>query len=125
MNAIEMAEDFGMAILNSQEYQGVTKAQENLDNDTEAQKLIQEFQQAQMVVHQARHNGEEVSDEQLNGIKDLQSRMMENDIIKEFLVTKQNYEKFMANINRVLMKSLGLTLGEAGASSGCDCSSCG
>ncbi len=124
MNPIEMAEEFGLAIINSQEYQDLNKAQDNLDGDIEAQKLIQEFQQKQMVVYEARQSGEEVSEESLSAIKDLQSKMMENSIIKEFLVAKQRHENFMATINRALMKTVGLALGEAGASSGCDCSSC-
>lgn len=123
MNPIEMAEEFGLAIINSQEYQDLNKAQDNLDGDIEAQKLIQEFQQKQMVVYEARQSGEEVSEESLSAIKDLQSKMMENSIIKEFLVAKQRHEKFMATINRALMKTVGLALGEAGGSSGCDCSS--
>ncbi len=128
MNAIEMAEDFGLAIINSDEYQAFQKAQDNLDKNTDAQELIQEFQQKQMEVYQARQNGEEVTEENMATVKDLQDQMLENENIKTFLVSKQKYEKFMATINRNLMKTVGLVLGDAGSSGpsgGCDCSSCG
>ncbi|UNC91427.1 YlbF family regulator [Candidatus Contubernalis alkaliaceticus] len=128
MNAVEMSQDFGVAIINSDEYQAFQKAQDNLDNNKDAQELIQEFQQKQMEVYQTRQRGEEVTGEAVDAVKGLQDQMLENENIKEYLVAKQNYEKFMAAINRNLMKSVGLVLGEAGSSGssgGCDCSSCG
>ncbi len=125
MNPIEMAEDFGMAIMNSKEFQDLNKAQENLDDDVEAQKLIQEYQEKQMEAYQRRQNGMEIPQEKLDAIKNLQAQMMENNIIKEYLGAKQRHEKFMAVINRALVQTVGLTLGEPGGASGCDdCSSC-
>ena len=119
---IEKAEELGVAILNSEEYTALSEAQSKLDNNQEAQKLIQDFQEKQSSLHQAHHNGQEVSQEEINKLQDLQRDMMENEIINDYVVAKQKTDKLITSVTQVLSKTVGISFGNGsgqGCSGGC------
>ncbi|GEM_PF-999146 len=118
-SVISKAEELGMAILNSQEYKSFSEAQDKLDASPEAQKLIKDFQDKQSSLHQAHHSGQGVQQEEVDELKDLQKDMLDNEIIKEYVVAKQKTEKLITSVNQVLSKTVGESLGIGGSSGGC------
>ncbi|RQD76272.1 MAG: YlbF family regulator [Candidatus Syntrophonatronum acetioxidans] len=125
MNSIiEKAEELGMAILNSEEYKAFSEAQDKLDANPEAQKLIQAFQNKQSSLHQAHHSGQEIQQEEVDELKDLQKDMLGNEIIKDYVVAKQKTEKLITSVNQVLSRTVGESLGIGGSSGGCSGGCC-
>jgi len=118
---IEKAEELGLAILNSKEYTELNEVQDKLDNNPEAQKLIQDFQEKQASLHQAHHGGEEVSEEEIGQLQDLQKAMLDNDIINDYVAAKQKADKLITSVSQVLTKTVGVPFGSG---SGHDCSGC-
>lgn len=123
-SVIEKAEELGMAILNSQEYQNLNDAQDKLDANPEAQKMIRAFQEKQSSLHQAHHSGEEIQEDEIEKLKILQKDMLENEIIKDYLLAKQNTEKLITSVNQVLSRTVGESLGIGGSSGGCSGGCC-
>ncbi len=110
-SVIEKAEELGMVILNSNEFTELNEAQDKLDNNPEAQKLIQDFQEKQSNLHQVHHNGEEVSEEEIGKLQDLQKAMMDNDLINDYVTAKHKADKLISSVSQVLTKTVGVPFG--------------
>lgn len=114
---IEKAHELGHALSESTEAGILHAAELNLDQDSEAQVLIKEFQGRHKNIQDAEEAKKDVSDEEWNEFNQIQDKMKENKTIQAYFAALQNFQKLLqeanAEINRVLT-------GESCSPSDCD-----
>lgn len=124
MDPLEKAEELGVAIINSEEYRNFDEMQDKLDNNPGALDLIKKFQARQRDVFERYRSGRPSSDELMKELNDLQKVMLENEVIKDYIVAKQNVEKLLNSVNQTLTKIVGTPFGVGGVSGSSSCGDC-
>ncbi len=127
MSVIEVAQELGKAITESQELADMRSTQEAMMSDVAAAALVDEFNQKQQRFIELTHNGVQLTSEQKAEIADIEKRMMENPKVLAYYHAQQNFEKMLDGINQIIYKAISGNNGcegDGSCSSGC-CSSCG
>lgn len=114
---IEKAHELGHVLSESTEAGILHAAEMNMDQDSEAQVLIKDFQGRHKNIQDAEEAKKEVSDAEWNEFNQIQDKMKENKTIQAYFAALQNFQKLLqeanAEINRVLT-------GESCSPSDCD-----
>ncbi len=117
---MELAEKLGEAILKSEEYKNFDLSQEKMNNDDEAFKLVESFQDLQQSLRDAQLTGRKITQEQINELRTHQKQMMENSFIKDYLEAKRDLDSLMSSVQETISRVVGLTpAGGGGCGGGC------
>jgi len=104
---IELAEQLGEKLAAQGVTQRFVALQKSLSADTEAQKLMTEFQQQAGRMAQLESRGDPVEPADKHKLDELQSTLSGNATVKEFLAAQMAYMDIMRKINQAIMKHLG------------------
>jgi len=118
---MEKANDLAEAIVNSGELAELRNAEAVMNNDSEAVKILTEFQEKQQQVYQAHMSGEELAPEDKKKVEEIEQRMGGNPAIRAYIEASEKFEHLMKSVNLVITRAL------QGEDEGCGCgsSSCG
>lgn len=123
MDPVEKAEELGMSIINSKEFLELDRVESLLEEDARAQEMIRAYQEKQAGLDRARHQGGAVDARGLQELREMQENMMENEIIRDLIMSRQGVEKLLVKVSQVLTRMVKRPFG-VGAGAGSDCSSC-
>ncbi len=121
VNPMELAEKLGEAILKSEEYKNFDLSQEKMNNDDEAFKLVESFQDLQQSLRDAQMTGRKITQEQINELRTHQKQMMENGFIKDYLEAKRDLDGLMSSVQETISRVVGLAPAGGGSSCGGGC----
>jgi cell fate (sporulation/competence/biofilm development) regulator YlbF (YheA/YmcA/DUF963 family) len=121
MNPLELAEQLGEAILASQEYRELEQAREAMENDEEARKLVEMFQDRQQALRDAQMMGRKISREQIDELRAHQRKMLENKEIDTYLEAKKKVDQLLSAVNETIARVTGMETGrgQGGCGGGC------
>lgn len=90
--------DYIKALKETEELKAYSKAVEDFKNDTDAQKILQDFQEAQRTYAIFRQGGFEGLKEQEQKVKTLQGMFQKNQKIQALLKTQQSLQNLVADL---------------------------
>lgn len=102
----ERAKDLGRLIGQSQEYQGVKRANDALNNDREAIALLQKMEQLRGDAQRMIERGEQPTDEMEEALNDLLSTVQHNPAYQQFVVAQENFDKTMMRVNQWILEGI-------------------
>lgn len=108
----EKARELGELLVNSEEYLAKEKAESELEKDQEAVNLLNQFEVKQQQYSQNRDDKE-----LLNELKQLRAEMLENETVKKYIQSQQNFNNLMNIVNRELSQMINPN--QAGCAPGC------
>lgn len=121
MSVIDKARELGDEIANSAELIAMRNAEAAMLQDSEAQKIIQEFQDKQKALYMIQSQGHQLTDSQKKEVELLENKMLANPLIRDYFQAQQNFEKVLEEINQIIGTAI------AGQGNSCSdecCSSC-
>ncbi len=122
ISVLEKAKELGDQLAGCQELNDMKNAQMAVMQNPEAKAIIDEFQEKQQKYFRIQQEGQELSEEQKDDIKELEQKMSDNPLIMKYINTQQKFEKLLEEINNIISQSI------SGEQPSCDdscCSSCG
>lgn len=120
MSIIEKARELGEEIASSVELGEMKNAEIAMMSDTEANRLVNEFNEKQRKYLELKSKGIDLTREQEEEVNDLERRVLDNPLIVDFFRKQQNFEKIIEEINDIISRAIA---GESACSDDC-CSSC-
>jgi cell fate (sporulation/competence/biofilm development) regulator YlbF (YheA/YmcA/DUF963 family) len=119
MSVLEKAKILGEAILASEELIKLRDAEAIMNNDFEARKIIQEFQQAQQEFHQWQMDGNDLTEEHRAKADALEEKMIDNDKIRSYMEAQKEFENLLQQINNIISQSISGLCDDSSCSAGC------
>lgn len=106
MSLFEKAKELGQEIKESPEFKAVIKASQNIQDDAEAQKIIQDVQAFQQQIELAEQEGMPLDQEQIGEYNDLKSQMESNILITAYFEAQENYGRLMQEVNQTIQDQI-------------------
>lgn len=106
MSIQEKAQELADEILETQEYRELKIAEQAIQNDEEANNLMENFQSTQQRLQMAQSNGQQVSAKQQKQMQSLQAKMQNNEVIKNYMEKQQQFNQVMKTVNQVISSNL-------------------
>jgi len=98
---IKKAEKLGDALVDSEQFQEMVQAENTLDADKEASKLVEKVERLQHQIDADRAN-----DELKKEMAELQKKIWSTPKTKQYLQKQQKFSKLMKKVNDVLMNAM-------------------
>ena len=106
VNLYDHANQLEQALRESDEYQAIQNAYENVKANEESKKLFEEFRETQLSFQQKQMQGEEIGEEELQKAQE-QAQQIENDSnISELMAAEQKMSQVFQEINQIIVKPL-------------------
>ncbi|MCD8890161.1 YlbF/YmcA family competence regulator [Staphylococcus arlettae] len=106
VNLYDHANQLEQALRESDEYQAIQNAYENVKANEESKKLFEEFRETQLSFQQKQMQGEEIGEEELQKAQE-QAQQIENDPnISELMAAEQKMSQVFQEINQIIVKPL-------------------
>lgn len=117
---LEKAEVLAAAIAQSSELKELRTSEEAMLADEQAKKIIEDFNQEQQRVFTLQSEGQELTEEDKNGIDEMEQKVASHPLIAVYLQSQDRFTQLLDSVNSVLASAI--ASGQDNASS---CSSCG
>ena len=112
----EKARELGREIRETEEYKELERLGEKLKEDSEAQQLIQNVQEAQKNIEFAQQAGVQPSEDQTQEFNNLREQMQSNITVRSFMKAQEEFNNIMKEVNDSISK--GMTNEEEGEKDG-------
>ncbi|AEF94270.1 protein of unknown function DUF964 [Desulfotomaculum nigrificans CO-1-SRB] len=96
---LEKAFELGKLIAESDRYKTMREKEAAMMADVDAVMLIERYQDLQRSHQMARMQGQELTESQLNEVYELEDKMMQHPLIKEFALIQEDFQKFLNQVN--------------------------
>jgi cell fate (sporulation/competence/biofilm development) regulator YlbF (YheA/YmcA/DUF963 family) len=116
---METAREFGKALANCEEYLAVERAEDALRKDSQARKLLSDYQSTQRSVQMARMWGGRIAKDELDGLRSLEAKINSNQIIKNLLDAQKRLPEMLGNLNTEISDLLGIDFASNSTVGGC------
>ena len=104
VNLYDHANQLEQALRESDEYQAIQNAYENVKANEESKKLFEEFRETQLSFQQKQMQGEEIGEEELQKAQE-QAQQIENDSnISELMAAEQKMSQVIHEMNHLIVK---------------------
>ncbi len=107
MSVLEKARDLGEEIRKTEEFQELERVNENVQNNPDASRIINEINSIQEQVSQMQSTGMNPTQEQVNRFNVLKEEMNTNIMIMGLIKAQENFNNFMNDINNAISEGLG------------------
>ena len=107
MSIQEKAKSLAKIIKESPEYKILRSAEAAMYNNKDSKAILDEFNALQKRVEIARNNGKKITQEQQKKVKNIQTKMQNNEKVKEFMEAQQEFTKVMKSVNETITEVLG------------------
>ncbi|MDH7578767.1 MAG: YlbF family regulator [Bacillota bacterium] len=124
MSIIQKAQELGYALLECEETTILRAAETNLDQDSEAQALIKDFQQQQKKIQKLQEAGIEIGEDDLEKFNEVQEKMKENKALQAYFAAQKNFQAILQQVNAIINQILSGGPCSPSACSSCNSSGC-
>ncbi len=107
MSLEDKAKELGQEIRETEEYQELERAGDNLKSDPTAQELIQAVQEAQKTLEFSQQSGVQPGEEQVTNFNNLREQMHSNLTVRSFMKAQEDFNNVMKTVNDAI--SYGIT----------------
>ncbi|WP_249630275.1 YlbF/YmcA family competence regulator [Streptococcus uberis] len=102
----EYANKIERALRNLPEYKKVVAAKEDIEKDSEASNIFEEFFKLQAKLKEMIQNGQTPSNEEQETIHQLSSKIESNDLLKAYFEAQQSLSVYINDIERIIFNPL-------------------
>lgn len=106
MTILEMALQLGKTISGSEEYIAMKRIEDNLIADTEAQKVIQEYQTLQQSYQRMQMTGQTLREEQLARLREVEDKAMQNDLVRKYYESRLKFHELVEQVNAKIQEGM-------------------
>jgi cell fate (sporulation/competence/biofilm development) regulator YlbF (YheA/YmcA/DUF963 family) len=106
MSVIEKAKTLGEALKASKEYNDLNAAEKKMQTDEVASKLLKELQAKQRLMQMNQMQGKNISQAEINEIRELQEKVQQFPVIQEFNKANQRFNELLQSVNMVIQEAL-------------------
>jgi cell fate (sporulation/competence/biofilm development) regulator YlbF (YheA/YmcA/DUF963 family) len=106
--------ELATAFIDSPEYQALQESQRQMENEPEAQRIIQEFQRRQQSLSMLQQMGGRVGVGEVQALRLLQQRMLQQPTVKRYLQCQQELTNYLQTISDILSRKTGLNFTSKG-----------
>jgi len=105
---IEMAKRLGRQIATHERTVMLKKAQKEVDQDPQAEKLVREYQEQAGKIQQLELEQKPIEVEDKRKLKDIELKIAENDHLKEMTLCQMNFVEMMRKVKQAIDEQLEL-----------------
>ncbi|MTC88646.1 YlbF/YmcA family competence regulator [Streptococcus uberis] len=102
----EYANKIERALRNLPEYKKVVAAKEDIEKDSEASNIFEEFFKLQAKLKEMIQNGQTLSNEEQETIHQLSSKIESNELLKAYFEAQQSLSVYINDIERIIFNPL-------------------
>ena len=106
MSVFEKAKELGQEIKRSQEYKEVRRTGQDIQDNADAQQIIQDIQTVQGQLEFAQNAGVPPTEEQMEEYNNVQSKMESNSLIQAYLKAQDDYSQLMQEVNKSISEEI-------------------
>ena len=106
MYVYDEANNLARAIRKSKEYEEYKKAKEELNNNPEMKKKVDEFEKIRYDVQVMTFQGEKPSEEKQKKLQEMYVILMNDQKIKEFFDIEVRFNIMLADVNKIISESV-------------------
>jgi len=122
---MEKARELGEAIANSRELKEMHVAEVAMLQDSEAKKVLEEFQEKQRAFRAIQAAGKKLTETQKKEVSALEEKMLSNPLIYNYLQKQQNFEKILDELNKIIEEAIANSYNACGSSCAAEnCNQC-
>lgn len=106
VNLYDHANQLEQALRESDEYQAIQNAYENVKANEESKKLFEEFRETQLSFQQKQMQGEEIPEEDLQKAQEQAQAIEKDENISSLMQAEQKMSQVFQEINQIIVKPL-------------------
>jgi len=106
MNVYDTANKLASEIRNSQEYLDYKNIKEELNQNPEIKKKLEEFEKARYEVQLESIKGEEQEKAKLEETQKIYIELVQNDLAKKYFETELKFNVLLADVNKIIAESV-------------------
>ncbi len=105
-NSYDVAYDLEKAVRESNEYQTLKKLYEDVNADSNAKQLFDQFREVQMNLQQKQMSGAEITQEEMEQAQQQVALVQQHELIAQLMEAEQTMSVVIGELNRIIMKPL-------------------
>jgi len=106
LSIYDQALDLGKEIARTEAYSNMQKSEQALLVDADARKAVQDFQNMQQSYYQKRMQGQELSEEDMNRLKDVEDKAMSFSPVKEYYEARMQFHDVVEKVNAKIQEGM-------------------
>lgn len=115
MSIFDQALDLGKGIANTEEYSNMQKTEHAVMADPGASMAVKDFQDLQQSYYRMRMQGQELTEDDLNRLKEAESRAMANTLVKDYYQARMQFHEIVDKVNAKIQEGMtGISPGACG-----------
>ncbi len=106
MNVYDTANRLAQEIRQSEEYLKYKKRKDEISQDPELKKEVEEFEKLRYEVQLLEYTGEKKDEEKNKKLEEMYKVLVENSIIKEYFDLEVKFNIMIADVNKIIAESI-------------------
>ena len=106
MNVYDTANRLAQEIKQSEEYLKYKKRKDEISQDPELKKEVEEFEKLRYEVQLLEYTGEKKDEEKNKKLEEMYKVLVENSIIKEYFDLEVKFNIMIADVNKIIAESI-------------------
>ncbi|MFZ0447166.1 MAG: YlbF family regulator [Bacillus sp. (in: firmicutes)] len=102
----EGANQLGIALQNSEEYQVLKGVYQEVNSDPEAKVLFEKFRNMQLQMQEKQMNGQEIGQEEIAQAQTIVADVQKNEKISNLMVAEEKMNNLIVGVNQIVLKPL-------------------
>ena len=102
MSVMDKARELGKEIRTTEEYKELERTTDNIKDDANANKMIQDIQELQQQIQFAQQSGVQPSQEQIDEFDSLKGKMDTSLTIQAYAKAQNDFSEFMQTVNNAI-----------------------
>lgn len=112
MKLMEKARELGRELRDTEEFQELERMNEKFREDTSAQQLVQDVQEAQQVIQFSQQSGVQPTSEQIDSFNQKKETLETNITVRALMKAQDSFNEMMKEVNEAITEGM---KGEEGA----------
>ncbi|MFO8060401.1 MAG: YlbF family regulator [Bacillota bacterium] len=102
----EKARELGAAMRDTEEFQKLAAAEENMNRDLEAQALLRDIQEAEQTLHKLQQSGLQPTQEQMQEFQGKREQMSQNAAVSRFMQAQAEFTAVVQEVNGAISEGM-------------------
>ncbi len=107
MGVLDKAKELGKEIRTTDEYKELVRTSGNVQENSEANDIINEIQKLQQQIQFAQQSGVQPNQEQIEEFNNLKGKMDSNITIQAYVKAQENFNQIMQDVNQAISQEIG------------------
>ena len=106
MELMEKAKELGRELRTTEEFQELERTNEQFREDADAQKLVQDVQEAQQALQFSQQTGVQPTEEQVNAFNQKKENLQTNITVRALMKAQDSFNEMMKEVNEAISEGM-------------------